>query len=258
MAQQREYNQDPQGQNTPRDPAVLGSDRGIGSRAATFVGGDIDQTTGNLMPGSAKTASQGFIVTGSENPAPPPPSPSQLLQDVQGTAQPQAPVAAVPTFQRKDRSNGIEQVGKWFCYGRDVEILMQDRSWKKVQDLAIGDRVMLGGEVTAIGQAKGSFTFDYKGQRVSGQHAVFEDGRFVRVYESKHRSGEDDYQGAIYPVATEQFLLVTRSHIGADFCECEGGYEMTPVQRLSKLNREIERLAWLKTMEAKYCEHVPA
>ncbi len=30
---------------------------------------------------------------------------------------------------------------------------------------------------------------------------------------------------------------------------------MTPVQRLSKLNRETERLAWLKTMEAKYCAH---
>lgn len=253
MAQQ--FNQDQQGQVAPRDPSNLSSDRGVGSRSATFTGGEIDPVTGNLMPGSAKTASQGFTVTGSENPAPPPPAPSQLLQEVQGNAGATPPVAAAPTFVRKDKSNGVEQVGKWFCYGRDTLILMQDRSYKRVQDLVLGDRVMLGGEVTAAGRAKGSFTFIYKGERVSGAHAVFEDGQFVRVYDSPLRSQDDSYEGGIYPIATEQFLLVTRSHIAADFCECEDGHEMTPVQRLSKLNREVERLAWLKTMEAKYCAH---
>ena len=67
MAQQREFNQDPTGENNPRDPAALGSDRGVGSRGATFTGGEIDPTTGNLMPGSAKTASEqlgaaGFLI----------------------------------------------------------------------------------------------------------------------------------------------------------------------------------------------------
>lgn len=256
MAQQQQFNQDPQGENNPRDPSNLASDRGVGSRAATFTGGDIDPVTGNLMPGSAKTSSQGFIVTGSENPAPPPPAPSQLLQDVQGTAGATPPVAAAPTFIRKDRSNGIEQVGKWFCYGRGTLILMQDGRYKQVQELMIGDRVMLGGEVIAHGKAKGGFTFLYKGERVTGTHLVFEDGQFVRVSESKLRSAEDDYHGGVFPIVTEQHLLVTRSHISADFTECEGGEEMLPIQRQSKLNREVEKLAWLKTMEAKYCTHV--
>lgn len=255
MAQQREFNQD-QGENTPRDPSNLSSDRGVGSRGATFVGGDIDPVTGNLMPGSSKSASQGFLVTGSENPAPPPPAPSQLLQDVQGTAQPAAPVAAAPTFYRKDKLNGVERVGSWFCYGRGTLILMQGGAYKQVQDLVIGDRVMLGGEVIAQGKAKGGFTFLYKGERVTGSHLVFEDGQFVRVSESKLRSPDDDYHGGVYPIVTEQHLLVTRSHISADFTECEGGEEMLPIQRQSKLNREVEKLAWLKTMEAKYCAHV--
>lgn len=256
MAQQREFNQDPAGENNPRDPAALGSDRGVGSRGATFTGGEIDPTTGNLMPGSAKTASQGFLVTGSENPAPPPPSASQLLQDVQGTAAATAPVAAAPTFQRKDKLNGIERIGSWFCYGRGTLILMQNGTYKQVQELVIGDRVMLGGEVIAHGRAKGGFTFLYKGERVTGTHLVFEDGEFIRVSESKLRSAEDDYHGGVYPIVTEQHLLVTRSHISADFTECEGGEEMLPIQRQSKLNREVEKLAWLKTMEAKYCAHV--
>ena len=256
MAQQREFNQDPAGDTNPRDPSALASDRGVGSRASTFVGGDIDPVTGNLTPGSAKTASQGFLVTGSENPAPPPPKPSDLLTVVQGNAGATGPVAAEPTFQRKDKLNGIERIGSWFCYGRGTLILMQDGRYKEVQELMIGDRVMLGGEVIAHGCAKGGFTFLYKGERVTGTHLVFEDGQFVRVSESKLRSAEDDYHGGVYPIVTEAHLLVTRSHISADFTECEGGEEMLPVQRQSKLNRDIEKLSWLKMMEAKYCTHV--
>jgi hypothetical protein len=270
MAQQRQFDQDQQGQDNERNAQTLSSDRGTGSRSATFVGGDIDEKTGNVVPGSKVTASKGFTVTGSEKPAATTATETvdevyaqdplkDTVKDEGTTEKTETKDESQPGYEayyRDDKSNVVETVSKWFCYGAGVEILMENGTYKPVEKIDIGERVMLGGEVTAVGKAKGSFTFNYRGQRVSGSHAVFEDGRFVRVYEAKQRSTEDEYHGAIHPIATAKFLLVTRNHISADFCECEGGYDMTPVQRLSRMNREVERLQWLRSMEALYCNAV--
>ncbi len=267
MAQQRSFNTTNDGQEQTKTDTALAPSRTVGTRPAAFLGGNIDPVTGNLTKGTPQQANVGFTVTGSENPKPPPPPPTVVpteptrVQQIQpdpapapAAPPPPAPAAPAPApFVRADKSNVIEQVGKWFCYGKDVQIMLEDGSWRAVQTLKIGDRVMLGGEVTAIGQAKGSFTFDYKGQRVSGYHAVFEEGRFIRVRDSNHRSGEDDYVGAVYPVMTERFLLVTPTHISADFAECEDGYDMSPAQRLARMNADEDRLRRLSDAEASLC-----
>lgn len=276
MAQQS-FNRDPAGNPLERNAASLAQSRGAGARAASFIGGNVDGATGNLTPGTPQQVSRGFTVTGSEapkveapTPTPVPDSPSRLQQITPDPA-PTPAAAPAPAPAPAPAANPIDRlltpgllakdtvasdVGSFFCYGWGVMILMEDGTWREVQTLRIGDRVMLGGEVTAVGQAKGSFTFDYKGCPVTGSHAVFEDGRFVRVKDSDHRSNEDSYRGGIYPVMTEKFLLVTPTHISADFGECEGGYDMTPVQRLSVMNRDVQRLRWLSDQEAILCHAV--
>ncbi len=269
MAQVRAFNIDEEGKKQAQSDTALAPSRGVGSRAASFMGGDVDPVTGNLMPGTAQQASRGFTVTGSENPAPPVPEPtpvpeapsriSQIQPDTPAAPAP-APVAEVVApapMVRNDKSNVVEQVGKWFgCYGFGVLILMEDGRYKEVQDIKLGERVALGGEVIACGKAKGDFTFVYKGQPVNGRHAVFEDGRFIRVSESKLRTAEDAYRGAVYPIVTEHHLMVTQTHIAADFSECDFGQEMTSEKRIETMNGDSYTLDWLKREDAKRFAHV--
>lgn len=264
MAQQRSFNQDDSGAPNERSATALSQSRGTGGRAASFIGGDIDPSTGNIIPGNAQQVSKGFTVTGTENPAPPVPEPSRIEQ-IQPDPAPQAAAQVAPTevaapqsYGRNDRSNVVEQVGKWFCYGWNTPILLENGKWKPVQELTLHDRVKLGGQVVAIGQAKGGFTFSYKGQFVSGNHAVFEDGRFIRVRDSALRSQEDEYRGGLYPVATEHHVMVTPTHIAADFTECDGGEEMTPAKRLEVMNGDRYVIDWLTREQSKLFSHEPA
>lgn len=147
-------------------------------------------------------------------------------------------------------------IGGVLCYGLGTKILMKDYSYKEVQDLKLGDETYLGGMVTACGQSYADDLYNYKGCSVTGSHAVFEEqnGKYVwtRVNTSIH--GERDgntITAIVYPIMTENHLLVTNTHISADVAESDNYNNFNDVQLLEQLNENTKRNDLLVTEVAR-------
>jgi len=133
-------------------------------------------------------------------------------------------------------------LGSAFCFTAGTQIEMFDGTTKDVADLIIGDRVFLGGEVQGTGQVLCDDIYEYKGTFVSGSHAVFEYGFWLRVRDSEHATPVSiDKPVVVIPVATEKCLLVTNGFVSADFNEVAGSQYYNENERLEILNSCYER-----------------
>jgi hypothetical protein len=144
--------------------------------------------------------------------------------------------------------NTAKKIFKKFCYVSGTQIKMKNGSYKAVQDLKVGDEVYLGGKVTMTGESESNDIYEYKNVRVTGSHTVFESGRFVRVEDSPHAkkvSGKEK----IYPVETEKHILVTKTHIGADFTEVDDSDSLNMEQVIKKLNSDTKKITKLSNAE---------
>lgn len=136
------------------------------------------------------------------------------------------------------------------CYAAGTMVRMADGSWKPIEAIKLLDEVLLGGVVIGIGQALTDHAFLYKGAVVTGSHAVFEAGRFVRVADSAHAMPIDLATPiVVYPVVTENHLMVTRTHLTADFAETDRSTDQLPSERLAEMNADadrLQRLGWIE------------
>jgi hypothetical protein len=276
MALQRNPNED---LGAPRQAESYGlsSARSSGIKTPNFVGGEIDEATGNLIKGAKVTAKAGAKPT-TPPPPPPPPAPAQPVSQLADVAPPPPvytpPPAAPPpvytpppapepapapepqVFYRNDKKNVWEMAG--ICYATGTPIVMEDGTIKPVQDLRYGDRIMLGGLVLGHGVVMATDLREYKGVRVTPSHAVFEDGRFVRVGSSILNRQAEERHGFVHPIVSENHLMMTPTHISADFSEVDGGEVLTHAQRLEALNADVDRLEELAETEAAYYRCKPA
>lgn len=136
-----------------------------------------------------------------------------------------------------------------FCYAAGTPIKMKDGSYKNVEKIKLDDQLYYGGKVTALGQSKQENIHEYMGTRVTGSHAVFENGKFVRVEDSIHGKKLNTKE-VVYPIECENHILVTKTHLGADFSEVKDSQGYTPEQRLEMLNSDKSRLKKLDTAVA--------
>lgn len=143
-------------------------------------------------------------------------------------------------------------VGSIFCFAAGTLILMADGGTKPVESLGKGDVTLLGGEVIAAGWAYADEDlFHYKGEVVTGAHAVFEDGRWLRVESSTlAEPAAMDGRLVVYPVCTENRLLVTRNFIAADMTEVPNTWDFTEAQRIDLLNADEDRNSLLRDVAA--------
>lgn len=133
-------------------------------------------------------------------------------------------------------------IGSIFCFAAGTPIMMADGTWRPVETLDIGDAVALGGKVVGCGKVQAEDLRRYKGVTVEAGHAVFEDGRWLRVGQSEHADPFSVPEGMlVYPVATENLLLVTPSFIAADVNEVNDPAAQTDDQRLQSLNSDAMR-----------------
>ncbi|MER8602786.1 hypothetical protein NKH48_03190 [Mesorhizobium sp. M1233] len=137
------------------------------------------------------------------------------------------------------------------CYAKGTEVRMADGSWKPVETIQLFEQVMLGGTVIGRGEALSDNAFRYKGQIVTGSHAVLDGARFRRVEETADAEPFDlgrDGQITVYPIVTANHLMVLRTHIAADFAETDASGDQLPEQRLEEINADADRLeclAWI-------------
>ena len=89
--------------------------------------------------------------------------------------------------------------------------------------------------------------YSYRGTILNGRHAVFENGSWVRVDQSANAIPLDIGSQMVYPVVTEQHLLVCEEYICADVVEMD--MDIGAVGRLALLNENTERNRELELFE---------
>jgi hypothetical protein len=154
-----------------------------------------------------------------------------------------SPVAAV----KKIVSSVGSAVKNIFCFDGNTEILMEDGSYKKIKLIKLGDKIALGGLVTAIGQSASTEIYNYNGVKVAGGHAVFEDGKWVRVFDSKKGELLEGEELIVYPMSTEHHLIVTKDQIWADLLEVDDKQNKTEAESLKELNKQTVKNKMLKS-----------
>ena len=132
--------------------------------------------------------------------------------------------------------------GSVFCYAPGTPIEMHDGTTKNVEDLELHDRTLVGGKVTAKGEALCDELFEYKGNLVSGAHAVFENGFWLRVRDSDLATHVSiDKPVRVIPVCNEHHILVANGVISADLEEVVDTTKYSDEQRIQILNHCYER-----------------
>jgi hypothetical protein len=142
--------------------------------------------------------------------------------------------------------------GTIFCFAAGTEILMADESIVLVEDLDLNDEVFFGGRVLAVGKALEENIFLYKGVVLVGNHAVFEDGKWIRVNQSEQaKPFLSTEEMVVYPIVTEHHILVTSSFVSADILEVDEHIliESSYQEILDYLNAQTERNATLTMIE---------
>lgn len=123
-----------------------------------------------------------------------------------------------------------------FCFTPNTEILMANGTYKKIKLIKLHDEIMLGGKVTAIGQSTSSDLYVYDGVEVSGGHTLYENGKWMRVKDSKYAVKLDVEDALVFPMDTENHLIVTKGQIWADMSEVDNTYDKTDTDILAELN----------------------
>lgn len=133
------------------------------------------------------------------------------------------------------------------CFIAGTLVTMKDGSRKPVQMIQLGDELMYGGKVFGLGQIMVEEVYCHKNSVVSGTHAVFENGTWLRVEESEEAIPfpiEADYV-VVYPIATEHHLMYVNDVFYADFAETEQGTSVTDKDRIAYMNADADRNAYL-------------
>jgi len=142
----------------------------------------------------------------------------------------------------------IDAVERVLCLAKGTPILMVDGNYKNVEDIKIGDKVSIGGEVYFTGKAKTEGVVHYKGQYMSKTHTVFEDGVWMRAKDSNLSipvNGEE----FVYPISVKGHILITPTFISADFDEIDNTNLYNFDETIKELNKQTRRNVQLKELE---------
>lgn len=137
-------------------------------------------------------------------------------------------------------------IGGLFCFAAKTPILMADGTRKNVEELRLGDEILHGGTVLGRGEGIVEALYHYKNTFLSPNHAVFEDGKWIRAKDSELAElvpqEEGDERPIVYPVITEENILATPWFISADAFEVpEENSGMTDEEIIVALNSYTAR-----------------
>lgn len=123
------------------------------------------------------------------------------------------------------------------CFLAGTPITMEDGSKKPIEKIDIEDELMHGGFVYGCGKAIGSDFYNYNGVTVTGSHAVFENGKWVRVADSKVAEKLDLDDQIVYMVACENHTHIINGILFSDYDEIDEGHSVSDEERLVIKNK---------------------
>lgn len=130
-------------------------------------------------------------------------------------------------------------IAKKFCFAPDTLVAMEDGSFKQIQDVKLGEAMLNGGLVYSISShlVDESQVFSYNGIIVTADHAVEENGRWLRVKDSKKAIPAPGATSIVYSLSNAGHRIVTTSAIFADYDEVDNPEGLNDHQCLMILNR---------------------
>lgn len=138
------------------------------------------------------------------------------------------------------RAAGAQKSGK--CFADWNMVLMDDNSLKRISDIHLGDRVFGGGEVLEVrsysDKESGFQLYDYLGADLTGSHAVYEDGKWVRVRDSKYGIKVNRIVETVLTLVTENHKIVVENCVFSDDMETDRDYR-NEKRSLNDLNGEL-------------------
>ena len=103
------------------------------------------------------------------------------------------------------------------CFLAGTPVTMADGSTKPIEEVELEDNVAVGGYVFATGKFIINDLHDYKGIKVSGNHMVKEDGKWIRVYDSKHGKLIDQGNNIVYVFGCENRRIQINGMLFTDY-----------------------------------------
>ena len=122
---------------------------------------------------------------------------------------------------------------------------MADGTSKPIREIGLGEVLLDGGEVIGIYTARvddSTPSFNYQGVTVTGSHAVFEDGMWVRVKDSRLAQPLDISPKYVYNLATKNHTIVAGATLFADYEETDDP-SLGLAESLEKMNQELLSVA---------------
>jgi len=128
----------------------------------------------------------------------------------------------------------VQQV---FCFVAGTPVTMDDGSIKPVEEISLFDKCKDGETVNGTGVSLSADIYDYEGIGVTGAHAVYEDGEWTRIRDSKKGRFLDLKEPVrIYIINNIYHTIIVNGITFADYGECDEGMNLTEKERLDYLN----------------------
>jgi len=128
------------------------------------------------------------------------------------------------------------------CFGEGTLIKLADGEFKKIEDIEITDRLEKGGIVYSLNKGITDEIYQYKGSVITGNHAVLEDGKWIRVKDSVKAFL---FTGifTVYNLSNENHRIITENGTEyADYDETDLCSSINDNESLEALNEERSKL----------------
>jgi len=107
------------------------------------------------------------------------------------------------------------------CFLPDTLVQMSDGSEKRIIDIELKDNIAIGGRVFALGKFVVDNLFDYKGIKVSGDHLVNENGKWLKVKDSKFSKSLGNDEHIVYTLGADNRRMLINNILFTDFFDIE-------------------------------------
>jgi hypothetical protein len=134
------------------------------------------------------------------------------------------------------------KASKSSCFIEGTEILMEDGSLKKIEDIMLADKLAGGGIVYSLFKSLVTEIYEYKNNLVTGGHAVLEEGKWIRVEDSV-KAFKQEGIFAVYNLSNENHRIIVNGTEFADYDETDLGSKLNDKESLEALNGETKKIS---------------
>ena len=178
----------------------------------TSYGGTV--TYGGYNPGSGATTTGGTVTTGG-------PNTGGALSNPDGAY---GSNSTNSTSNNTSNANspgnpGNSSGGDGECFLAGTLITMADETKKPIEEIDLMEKVAVGGYVGGVGKFLTDELYNYNGVKVSGNHLVNENNKWMYVKDSKNSKSLGDDTHVVYVLGTEHRRLLIENILFTDYLE---------------------------------------